>query len=508
MKSHSSSSNSGSDRFASFGSVSSGSGAGSGRASSASSAGNSNNSNSSLSHSSGSSTNFSFGSFSNSGSLDPNVTPDAVPETPANMANRPYALLDMSFMDAKNPNSTREYQVNSAGTGAVEFINSKKQYVPNARVIVTEGQTFQLQLFGKTVSGQKLGTLIEIRLVKKDKNGKPIVNNKPDKVESITVWKVVVKNAGNPITPGVPANEHGYVYISGTPAMPVLSASLLPSGLIGPVSWTLRMQYNRPNRTDDDVIPPATSPPIFVDAGSVWNINFGGNFYGGTFSMKATYQYQSTTLASDNFVFYVRARNEGIGQINIANYIDSVIPYLYAKAIAKLESNPFGHEGPYVQFNDVGKLGAEPEESKYCPNLGGDNAKGDYGWGIYQLTDPPATTTQLWNWKANIDAAAAIMKPYYKYAQDWISSQIKLQKAQDINNERPLENEVFTWGYGVEFKEGNKYTPVDAVAILFYNAGPNVHAIYWEKNANNGKGDWLKRDDNRKYLYQVSKFLQ
>jgi hypothetical protein len=464
------------------GSVSTSSAGSSGSFASSSNSSQSSHSNSSNSTSSASS------SSSSSIDLDPDLDHDAVPETPETMPSRPYVNLTMSFTKKPHqPGFKKTFYLKSGGaSGAVEFDNNMTELT----VELTENQPLVIKIYGKTVSGHKNSTEIQIR---ESPNG-PIKDKLP-----ITVWKVVVKNSGNPITSGVPASPSGYVYIGAAPAMPAISANLIPSGLSGNVDWNLLTEYLRPNRDQSDSSVPFSKT---VDAGSVWNVDFNGGFYGGQFTVTAKYE----TLTSDKFIFYVRAKNSDIPQATIAAYIDSIMPvttYIYAKAMAKEESN---NGGRYMQFNVKGTLGPDWEDYLYCPNQGG-NPPHDYGWGIYQLTSLPVPITTLWSWKANIDEAHVRMAQNRVVATTHMNNMIALQMAQ--NPSATLENQPpFVWN-GVGFKVGTDKTPIDACATIAYNGVTPGWPIYWDKEdgaANHGK--WRQRDNSQNYLYKVCAYLK
>ena len=107
---------------------------------------------------------------------------------------------------------------------------------------------------------------------------------------AVTVWRVILQSGSTSVAP------NSYVYITADPQMPVLKASLNPPSMNGNVNWNLLMEYMRPNRNDSNTL--ASN----VVASGIWNVDFGGNFYGGKFTLKATYE----GLTSNVFVFYVR----------------------------------------------------------------------------------------------------------------------------------------------------------------------------------------------------------
>ena len=172
----------------------------------------------------------------------------------------------------------------------------------------------------------------------------------------------------------------------------------------------------------------------------------------------------------------------------------------YAQAIAQQESGTQSGRS-FLQFNELGTLGPNWTDIRFCPNRSSDGI----GWGIYQLTylppnATPPTTTQLWNWKANIDAAKAVMAQNIVTATNWINSQISQQQAQDPN--KPLANYQFTWA-SIVFQMGTLKTPIDACAIEAFNGVTPGWAVYWSNN--NDK--WQQRDNVNNYIAAVCGYL-
>lgn len=48
---------------------------------------------------------------------------------------------------------------------------------------------------------------------------------------------------------------------------------------------------------------------------------------------------------------------------------------------------------------------------------------GDHGYGVMQLTDPPPTRVQIWNWQENIDRAlTGYVRPCWNAGSNWLNS--------------------------------------------------------------------------------------
>ena len=72
-------------------------------------------------------------------------------------------------------------------------------------------------------------------------------------------------------------NEGGYVYITGTPQMPQLEASLKPAGLLEDARWQLYIEYTRPDRggyTGDKEYYPGPNAIVWktLSAAGTWDI--------------------------------------------------------------------------------------------------------------------------------------------------------------------------------------------------------------------------------------------
>lgn len=258
-------------------------------------------------------------------------------------------------------------------------------------------------------------------------------------------------------------------------------AAATPGQLSGTASWSLQMQYARPNRNDNNTLTNS------VAANAAWSVDYGGNFYGGTFTLIATY----ASLASNPLVFYVRGRNPSVADAQA--YIGNS-PF-YAQAIAQQESGTQVGRS-FLQFNEVGSLGPDWSQIQFCPNRSSDGI----GWGMYQLTSEPVTTTQLWNWKANVDRAKALMAANNATATTWINSQISQQQAQDPS--QPLANYPFTWA-SVVFQMGTSKTPIDACAIEAFNGVTPGWAVWWASNPY----QWKQRDNVNNYITKVCGYL-
>lgn len=166
-------------------------------------------------------------------------------------------------------------------------------------------------------------------------------------------------------------NNGTYVYINSTPQMPQLTSSLKPAGLSGSAKWRLHIEYKRTPRNDDEYYPgPWASSWKTLSAGSTWNIanEFGNQFRGGKATLYC--EYQGGVVKR---VFHIRANNPTEAAV-VAEIGEN--PW-YAKPIARHESGTQDNR-TYLQFNEVGTLGPNPSDYKYCPNWGGYKRMGNH----------------------------------------------------------------------------------------------------------------------------------
>ena len=284
-------------------------------------------------------------------------------------------------------------------------------------------------------------------------------------------------------------NAGDYAYITDTPQMPQLVATLKPDNLPGNAKWRLHIEYTR-NRNDHAYWPgPDASAWKTLAASSHWTIasDFGTDFRGGKATLYCEY-----AGGSSQTVFHIRGSNptETAAATEIG---DS--PW-YAKPIARLESDRPTQGRYYAQFNTVGTLGPNPPDYQWCPNFGAPN-----GWGIFQLDTPSPDAQELWNWRSNVsEGKARLADPCRTEAEAWITSQESQQQAEEPS--MPLEDQVFTFN-GVDFQKGTARTPIDACTIQRYN-GAALWVIYWKSKTATEPGSWeIKGGDYREYVDNV-----
>ncbi|MCP4181065.1 MAG: hypothetical protein GY756_25150 [bacterium] len=203
---------------------------------------------------------------------------------------------------------------------------------------------------------------------------------------------------------GKSINDGDIVYIKKLPKMPKIEARY-NSNNTEEITWKLRILFKRKNRHD---IP--SFQKTIKDDNVLSSDKFSEVYVGGITLIEA----------SDNkgnrkfFTFQIRAKNPTNDEVH--NYIGDN-PW-YAKAIAKHESGQQNQQY-YCQFNEIGTLGENYiNDIKYTPNRSSDKI----GWGIYQITLPKPTHSELWNWKKNIDKGKQIINDKRKMAQSYFDA--------------------------------------------------------------------------------------
>ena len=219
---------------------------------------------------------------------------------------------------------------------------------------------------------------------------------------------------------------------------------------------------------------------------STWHISgtFGSDFRGGRVTVDSAYKGLTFTN-----VVHIRGANPSVAtvEVELGNS-----PW-YIKGIAKQESG-LQNGRYYCQFNEIGTLGPEWSDIRYCPNYGNPN-----GWGIMRR-DPPVNEETLWNWKTNIAQGKSKINDCIQEATDWINRQKQQQQAEDPS--QPLSAQTFVIG-GVQFREGTQRTPIDACAINRYNGVYHGWVIYWRNRTENQPGAWCVQNRSTQYVSNV-----
>lgn len=284
-------------------------------------------------------------------------------------------------------------------------------------------------------------------------------------------------------------DDDGYEFITGEPEMPELFAGLTKHWLpIPEVGWQCTISYTRTNRWDFDDYP--ANGWHVCDPDEEWDIveTMGDDLRGGRLELRT--QLGTAVLTNE---FHIRGRNPDDADVE---ELLAGAPW-YALPIVQHESGYTPQRG-YRQFNTTGTLGTNIQgvvtnDYKWCPNRSSDTN----GWGLMQLTVPPATAQQLWDWRANVQGGLNhLTNTCRAYAEGWIAGQEALQQLQDPT--QPLDNAVFTFG-GMTCRKGTMFSPVDACTIQRYN-GAEVPVISWRQPTSGVPGAWIVNEGYRGYV--------
>jgi hypothetical protein len=255
---------------------------------------------------------------------------------------------------------------------------------------------------------------------------------------------LIVKKDGNII------KYNSIIYISEFPKFPNLTAEV-PADC-KKVKWTLKVMFNRPNRNKHE------APFIIKYNGSkTWRFDkaITPKFIGGISIITAK------TEKGLNYIFSLNIRGINPPPEEILNYIGNHPKF--AKAIARHESG-IQNGRYYCQFNEIGTLGENYlHDIKHTPNRGSDML----GWGIFQVTNPTPSKTDLWNWKANIDTGKKILSEKEKMANEYFEA---VKRTYPEKYEDPPS--VFKLP-GIN----TKLTYPEAATIQLYNGGAVVKSL-------------------------------
>jgi len=179
-------------------------------------------------------------------------------------------------------------------------------------------------------------------------------------------------------------------YISATPSMPTPEQckAKLENWQGGTVTFNWEYKISKLFDSETDRTVQKTYTGTSTASGSnetTWYPNFASDFYGGDVTIKVSAAVDSKSYGPVTLenVYHIKGTNPG--STAAKSYIGTS-PW-YAQRIGAHEPAVTG-AGAYCQFYTT---------TEY-PVLSGDN-----GYGMFQLTDPSPTDTQVWNWKLNVD---------------------------------------------------------------------------------------------------------
>jgi hypothetical protein len=265
----------------------------------------------------------------------------------------------------------------------------------------------------------------------------------PSVSASETNYLVVKKNGKN-------IEYNSIIYITKFPIFPNLTAEIPVD--CNKVKWTLKASFNRPNRNKKE------TPFIIKRNGNkIWKFDeaISPKFIGGILIISAK------TEKGINYIFSLNIRGKNPSTNEILNYIGTHPKF--AQAIARHESG-MQNGRYYCQFNEVGTLGENYlHDIKHTPNRGSDML----GWGIFQITNPSPTKTDLWNWKINIDTGKRILIEKEKMAEDYFKA---IKRTYPEKYETPPK-ELKIPG------TNTRLTSLEAATIQLYNGGAIVKSL-------------------------------
>lgn len=191
---------------------------------------------------------------------------------------------------------------------------------------------------------------------------------------------------------------HGTSWISGTPAMPALTAEC--SFFYGPTfsaftnEFLFQSTYPRRGTADDVRIP--SSGTIKSPVGSDVDLEplFSNRVFGG----EASVTWQIPPAPAFTLPFRILGQNPSDADVETFITANQGVHW-YAKAVAREEGGRQGTK-KYNQFNELLSPKNEPNKT----------AGINEGWGIFQMdvaSGIPITTDMVWNWKTNVLAGIA-----------------------------------------------------------------------------------------------------
>ena len=280
---------------------------------------------------------------------------------------------------------------------------------------------------------------------------------------------------------GKELSNDAIVYIGDSPLMPKIIAEY-NSNLTEKITWDIKIIFKRKNRND---IPAFTKT---VKGSNILDLRFvlKDEYAGGVVLIEAiTVNGKKCSLS-----FNIRAKNPT--EKEVVDYIGDD-PW-YAVAIAKHESGQQNNQY-YCQFNEVGTLGPNYITNiKHTPNRSSDKI----GWGIFQITLPKPTHSELWSWKKNIDKGKSIISDKKVLAESYFKAVKRTysDKYEPPPNYTPPSSKI-------------NLSAIDAAAIQLYNGASVLEALNnqsgktstyiscWKFYPNNASGKKWKFVPNR-----------
>jgi hypothetical protein len=291
----------------------------------------------------------------------------------------------------------------------------------------------------------------------------------------------------------------GVAYITGQPAMPQLKASFPRLAANINVEWKLEIKTERTERgTKDDKNYPASGYKT-LPGNQAWDIGaeFGTDFVGGNCKLF----YKVGGGAEQTLEFFIRGKNpkDATAKEHVQQTQGN---YRFAWAMVQHESRQGNR--CYNQFNSGGS-------TKEKPNLGPPD-----GWGIAQLDKPlgvSASTTEVYEWKANVTKMYAELQQKEQMAQSYFNI---IQSVYPSKWEAPPNPANSAQGFP---SVATNMTPLEAAVVQLYNGGAVIirvknnqivttggtaYVSCWRFHPNNASGQkWEFVPNQNNYVYKV-----
>lgn len=236
-------------------------------------------------------------------------------------------------------------------------------------------------------------------------------------------------------------------HISPDATLPPIPISLIlgPDVVLnGNISYTAWIEYFEHHRKDkSQAIQGQSNSPIF-------QISFGNVVLGGVFRCQLTVPIKFK--GEPETVDY-----ESISSIRGINPPKSELKARLGDIAAQVTAY---HESSFLQFDQHG-----------LPTFGK-----PHGFGVMQLDNPPATATQIWNWKSNVDAGKSLLLQKQKEARTFPRRERRraFPKATDFTPEQLAFETYQRYNGGAYWQWDDDHQE--------WVVGPNEHADYAEKS--------------------------
>lgn len=232
-------------------------------------------------------------------------------------------------------------------------------------------------------------------------------------------------------------------YITEQPKLPTLPVSLVlnPGNLrLVDLAYAAWIEYNDHGRADKSVV-------IQGKSGSLnFSLNFGGVIMGGVVTLRIGAVVRSPngqlSVIKNTFLSSIRGRNPS--KEVIRNRLNSI----------ELQVTAF-RESSFRQFDADGQPLFGPPR----------------GFGIMQIDTPPATSEQIWNWTANVDAGRALWELKARDAETY-PSRVRAQGNPAARDFVAAELRLETY----QRYNGGAYWKWDPIAQQWTKSPPNGYA--------------------------------